>query len=211
MEEVVKLAKTIGKTIVLLLLVVIMVLLALLWFDYLGVIQAKSVFAPVYNLLGLQTQTSESITTTGDLVSINLDDERFAKRLEQLDLRRQELDLRESRISQQETQNAQITEELEERRISQEEREKTFNNMQKKYDDRDVNITFNASNLNSMRPENAVEILLAMEDQDMIDVLRKADELGGAQSQVSYWLSLMPADRVAELVRKMNSKPTSLE
>jgi flagellar protein FlbB len=206
--------KTIGKTIVLLFLVIILILIGLVWFDYLGVIQAKQLFAPVYRLFGLQTQSSASISSVSAVPYIDLDSERLGKRLEALDLRAQELDKREQTIKQKEQESLQISQELEDLRISQEEREKTFNNTVKKYDDREVNIVQNARNLTGMAPQNSVNILLAMDDQDIIDTLRKVDEIAvseGTNSMVSYWLSLMPAERVAQIQRKMTNKPSSLQ
>lgn len=206
--------KTIGKTIVLLFLVIILILIGLVWFDYLGVIQAKQLFAPVYRLFGLQTQSAASINSVSSVPYIDLNSERLAKRLEALDLRDQELDKREETILQKEKENLQISQELEDLRISQEEREKTFNNTIKKYDDREVNIVQNARNLMGMVPQNAVNILLAMDDQDVIDILRKVDEISasaGTDSVVPYWLSLMPAERVAQIQRKMTNKPSSLQ
>lgn len=205
--------KTIGKTIVLLFLVIILVLAGLVWFDYLGVIQAKQLFSPVYRLFGLQTQTSQSITSVSSLPFVDLDSERLAKRLESLDLRSQELDNREETIQLKEAENLQISQELEDLRISQEEREKTFNNTLEKYDDKEVNIVQNARNLTGMPPERAVDILLAMDDQDIIDILRKVEEIAaeeGTSSLVAYWLSLMPSERVAQVQRKMTSKPVEL-
>ena len=64
-----------------------------------------------------------------------------------------------------------------------------------------------------MPPKNAVAILVAMDDQDVIDVLRKADEVAAARgeaSTVAYWLSLMPGERAAEIQRKMANKPLSI-
>ena len=205
--------KNLGKTIVLLILVIILILGGLLWFDYLGVIQAKKIFAPFYRLIGKEPQTSVAVTTNIDLLKVDLDSERLEKRLEELSLRSEELDKREQDIATLEAENTQIAQELEERRISQEEREKTFNNIQKMYDDRSVNIRKNAENLNGMAPANAVAILNEMDDQDIIDTLRMVDQIAaeeGKASMVSYWLSLMPAERVAELQRKMANKPTSL-
>jgi flagellar protein FlbB len=205
--------KSLGKTIVLLILVIILILGGLLWFDYLGVINAKSMFAPFYRMIGKEPQTTVIKTTSAELLQIDLDDERLAKRLEELSLRSEELDKRELDIQALEAENTQIAQELEERRISQEEREKTFNNIQKMYDDRNVNIRKNAENLNGMAPANAVAILNEMDDQDIIDTLRMVDQIAaeeGKASMVSYWLSLMPAERVAELQRKMANKPTSL-
>ena len=65
-----------------------------------------------------------------------------------------------------------------------------------------------------MRPQAAVDILIAMDDQTVIDVLRKVEELAaanGTSSMGSYWLSLMPSERAAEIQRKMISKPETLE
>lgn len=206
--------KGLGKTIVLLFLVVILILIGLMWFDYLGVVNAKKIFAPVYKLFGLVPQTSVSITNNDPVLMSNLEDDRIEKRLEALEIRAQELDKREEELKKLEEQNLQISQELDDLRKSQEEREKTFNNTVKKYDDREVNIVQNAKNLTGMPPENAVAILNAMEDQDVIDTLRKVEEIAqeeGSMSMVAYWLSLMPADRVATIQRKMVSKPKTLE
>lgn len=204
--------KGLGKTVALLFLIIILVLIGLIWFDYIGLIQAKSVFAPIYKVLGLEPQNSQSVTTPE--IIADLDKDRMEKRLNSLESREQELAQKEQELAQKEQQIEQILQELEERKKSQEEREKTFNNTQKKYDDRNVNIVQNAKNLVGMEPEKAVAILLAMEDQDIIDVLRKTEELateGGTMSMVSYWLSLMPPERVATIQRKMANKPVDIE
>ena len=195
-----------GKSIVLLFLILIIVLGGLLWFDYLGIIQAKHVFAPVYKLFGLQVQTSVSATSSKPLES-NLDDDRLAKRLEALEIRTQELDKRETDITRTESANEAVARELEER-------EKTFNNEVKKYDDRKVNIEQISTYLTSMPPKTAVEQLLGMDDQDIIDIFRKTDELAVAArgtSMTSVWLMYMPSERAAVLQRKMANKPASLD
>lgn len=205
--------KTIGKVIAMLLLIVILILGGLLWFDYLGVINAKESFAPIYNLLGLDVQKSVSVTEVDNTLVANLEDDRFAKRMESLDIFSQELDQREENVTLEEKQNLQIASELDEMKKSLEAQQVTFNKEVKKYDDRNVNIEQNAKDLASMKPTDAVEILNAMDDQDIIDTLRKVNEIAeaeGAMSQVSNWLSMMPADRVAEIQRKMTSKPLAL-
>ncbi|MBR1404751.1 MAG: flagellar protein FlbB [Treponema sp.] len=202
-----------GKTIFLLILIIILVIGGLLWFDYLGVIHAKKTFAPVYKLFGLAPQTSLTSTASKPLTA-DLDDDRLAKRIEALDIRTQELDKRETDIVKIEEQNEAIAKELEDRKKSQDEREKTFNNQVKKYDDRSVNIETIASYLNSMPPKTAVEELLSHDDQDVIDILRKADEMAAASKSVSMsstWLMYMPAERAATIQRKMANKPESLE
>lgn len=203
----------IGKSIFLLILIIILVLSGLLWFDYLGVIHAKKVFAPVYKLAGLAPQTSVTSTSSKPLTA-DLDEDRLAKRIEALDIRTQELDKREGDIVKIEEQNEAIAKELEDRKKSQDEREKTFNNQVKKYDDRSVNIETIASYLNSMPPKTAVEELLSHDDQDIIDILRKADEMAAANKQTSLssvWLMNMPAERAATIQRKMANKPESLD
>ena len=205
--------KVLGKSILLLILIAILVLFGILWFDYLGIIQAKRSFAPLFKLVGLSPQTSIS-STAKNMEAADLDNDRFAKRLEALDSRSQELDKREADIVERENANAQVAQELEDKERSQEEREKTFNNLVKKYDDRNANIDQIVANLNGMPPKSAVDILVAMDDQDVIDVLRRAEEVAAASGQastVAYWLSLMPSERAADISRKMANKPLSIE
>ncbi len=202
----------IGKTVVLFIVVIILVLGGLLWFDYLGVVHMKSLFSPVYRLMGREPQTELTAVQTRPLSS-DLDQDRLKKQKESLDLLKEELDKRESDLSAAEKQNAQVVAELAEREKSQEEREKTFNQTVKKYDDKNINVEQIANNLNGMRPEAAVNILVAMDDQTVIDVLRKVEEIArnsGSSSMGSYWLSLMPSERAAEIQRKMLSRPESL-
>ncbi len=204
-------SNNIGKTIILLFLILILILAGLMWFDYLGVIQAKSFFAPVYKLFGMQVQDSKTATATSPLEA-DLDNDRFLKRLESLDLRTEELNKRESDLAQAEALSQQTAQELEDRRIAQEERELTFNNSVNKYESRKSNIIANVTNLNNMPPKNAVDILVAMEDQDIIDILRMADEIAaeqGVMSMASTWLQMMPAERAAQIQRKMLSKPNT--
>lgn len=204
---------TIAKSILLFILLVIVVLGGLLWFDYIGFINSKSFFAPVYKMLGMAPQTSRTQTSVNALVEADLDNDRFAKRLESLDMRTEELDKREADIKIAEESNLQIAQELTDRQNAQEEREKTFNLEQKKYDDRRVNIEQIVQNLEGMQPANAVKILAEMDDQDIIDVLRQAEEdhkAAGTSSMVAYWLSLMDEKRAAEIHRKMANKPLSI-
>lgn len=204
--------KSFGKTIVLIMLIIIMALGGLLWFNYLGFIRMNQIFAPVYKLMGKDPQNSTTATSSKP-VTADLDQDRINKQIEALDIRREEYDRREEEILQKEQLNEQIAAELASREKSQEEREKTFNLIVKQYDDKNVNIEQIAANLNSMRPEAAVAILEAMDDQIVIDVLRKVEEIAnraGLMSMGSYWLSKMDPERAAVIQRKMLSKPESL-
>ncbi len=206
-------AKSFGKSIVLILIILILIVGGLLWFDRLGVVNVKSLFSPVYKVLHKEAQTSQTASQSKPLVA-NLDEDRLKKQREANDIYKEELDKREADIAALEAQNAQIAAELKEREKNQEEREKTFNQTVKKYDDRNINVEQIANNLNGMTPQASVAILVAMDDQTVIDVLRKVDEIAvrkGSSSMVSYWLSLMPSERAAEIQRKMINKPESLD
>jgi flagellar protein FlbB len=203
----------IGKIILLLVLIIILILGGLVWFDYLGVINVKRYFTPLYNLFGLQPQTSLISSSGGPFIS-SLDDDRFAKRIEALDYRTEELEKSEADLAKEKETNSQIAQELEELRISLAEQEKTFNLEREKYDDRKVNIEQQVQNLTGMQPQNAVAILVASDDQNVIDILRRTEEIAaetGTSSMVAYWLSLMPAERAAQIQRKMLEKPQTLE
>ena len=206
-------AKVLGKSMLLIILILVLVLFGLLWFDYLGIIHAKRAFSPLFKLAGLSPQTSVSASSSKELVEADLDNDRFAKRLEALDIRSQELAKRESEVKEREDANAQIAQELEDKEKTQAERDVTFNNLVEKDDARSGNIEQIVANLNGMPPKSAVGILIEMDDQDVIDVLRRADEIAaasGESSTVAYWLSLMPSDRAAEISRKMANKPLSI-
>jgi flagellar protein FlbB len=105
----------------------------------------------------------------------------------------------------------QMAQDLVDRQKALDERENSFNAMTEDADIRSRNIEQNARYLTGMPPDNAVAIIAAMSDQDAIDVFRKTEEIAqaeGTTSIVSYWLSLMPSDRAAELQRKMAGRPS---
>ena len=174
-----------GRIVVLIILIILLSFGGLLWFDYLGLINTRGMFAPIYSLFGLQTPVG--VGTTGGNLPANLENDRYEKRLLALEVRSQELS-------------------------SIEEKEKNFNLMLVETDDRKANILQIAKYMNGMRPERAVANLLEMDDQDIIDVLRAAESIAkseGAQSSVSFWFSLMPPARAAEIQRKMANKPVT--
>lgn len=117
--------KSLGKTIVLIMLIIIMALGGLLWFNYLGFIRMNSIFAPVYKLMGKDPQTSTTATSSKPITA-DLDQDRINKQIEALDIRREEYDRREEEIIKKEQLNDQIAAELASREKSQEEREKNI-------------------------------------------------------------------------------------
>jgi flagellar protein FlbB len=199
--------RILGRVFLLLLLIAILAGGGLVWFDYLNVVDAKAFLSPVYRLIGLQSRTQDE---PGEDELLSLDAERLAIRLEALELRNMEMEQKEQELVSRQDQIEQMAQDLEERQKALDERENSFNAMMEDADIRSRNVEQNARYLNGMPPASAVEIINRMNDQDAIDVLRKTEEIAqaeGTASIVSYWLSLMPPERAAELQRKMAGRP----
>jgi flagellar protein FlbB len=181
----------------------------ILWFDYLGIVQSRQIFAPVYKLFGMTPRAGISTLPSEDG---DLDADRIAKRLEAIDIRSQELDQKQAEMDRKDGEIQQKAQELDDRLASVEEKERSFNEMIKQTEDRAANINQIAVYMNSMPPKKAVDNLLAMDDQDVIDILRTVEanaKNDGKTSSVAYWFSLMPPARAAEIQRKMSNKPST--
>ncbi len=204
-------SRVLGRAIVLLILIFVLLIGGLVWFDFLGIVDLKSSFAPLYRLLGIRTQNTSAISPESPVL---FDEERMAKRLEALQTRSEELDSREAAITKKDTEVQEKAQEVDQRSASLDDRENSFNARQKEYENRKANVEQNATYLTSMPPAKAVEILKDMDDQMVIDILRAVEEqakAAGENSIVSYWLSLMPADRSATIQRKMAARPGALD
>jgi flagellar protein FlbB len=200
-----------GKVLVLLLLIIALAGGGLVWFDYLNVIDAKSLLSPLYRFVGREGRSQGAVPQD---TALSLDAERLAIRLETLELREMELNTQEGDIQNRQAQIEQMAQELEERQKALDEREKSINALAQETEDKSKNIEQNARYLSGMPPSNAVAIIGQMDDQLAIDVLRKTEEIAqaeGTASIVSYWFSLMPAERAAELQRKMAVRPSNIE
>jgi flagellar protein FlbB len=200
----------IGRVIVLLLLVAVLAAGGIIWFDYLNVIDAKTVLSPLYRFIGREGRNQQRTTQDEYL---NLDAERLAVRLEALDLRSMEMETQRRNLDSRFGEIEQMAQELEERQKALDERENSLRAQALDAENRGRNIEENARILNGMPPERAVGIMSAMDDQDVIDVFRKTNEIAqaeGTSSIVPYWLSLMEPARAAELQRKMAGRPQSL-
>lgn len=203
--------RVLGRVVVLLLLLLVMAAGGLVWFDYLGLVDGKALLSPLYSLLGFPKRTQQVLPPDADL---SLDGERLAVRLESLELRAAELDARESAASLRDAEIEQKAQELEDRAKALDEKEKSFNKTIEDFENRRVNVEQNARYLVGMPPEKAVGIIAEMDDQLAIDVFRMTEEIAKAEGKasiVSYWLSLLPSKRSAELQRKMAGKPRSLD
>jgi len=203
----------VGRSVVLLLLIVILSVGGVMWFDYLNVIDAKTVLAPVYRFIPFMPGAGRSQPRQEPEEIINLNAERLAIRLEYLDLREQEMGIQRQSLDAQRGEIEQMAQELEERQKALDERENSLRAQVQDAENKDRNVEQNARYLTGMPPQNAVNIIAGLDDQDAIDVLRKTEEIAqaeGTTSVVAYWFSLMDPVRAAELQRKMAGRPPSL-
>jgi len=204
-----------GRVLVLLLLVLVLAAGSIIWFDYLNVIDAKTVLAPLYRFIGREGRTQPKTEPDADL---NLDLERLITRLEALELEKMELEKTRQELVARDGEIEQKAQELEEQRKAVEEQANSLKAQIADAENKEKNIETVARNLTNMQPERAVGILSAMDDQDVLDVLRKAEELAqaaGTASLVPFWLQLMAATpegaaRAAELNRKLVGRPQRL-
>jgi len=199
-----------GRVVVMLIMILALVIGGLFWFDYLGIVDAKDFFAPVLRLAGVKTRTGQALPADSPTL---LDDERFAKQVSAVEAMRQELDERDRISTERQAAVEAMAQEIADRAKTLDERENSFKQMAERYENRRANVEQNARYLTGMPPADAVKILAASDDQTVIDVLRAVEEIAaqtGEASVVSYWLSLLPAERSADLQRKMNLKPASL-
>ncbi|MDR1786894.1 MAG: flagellar protein FlbB [Treponema sp.] len=201
-----------GKIVVLILLILVIIAGGMVWFDYLNVIDIKTVFAPVYGLFHRPGRSAAKPPTDEEL--LNLDAERFAIRMEALELQKLELEKTSADLQNRRGEIEQMAQELEVRQQALEEREGSLEAAARDAASKDRNVARITAQLNGMPPAQAAGIIAQMNDQDAIDVFRKADELAAAQetsSLVSVWLMQLPAERAAVLLRKMASSPSSAE
>jgi flagellar protein FlbB len=186
---------------ILFLLIIVLALGGIIWFDYLGVVDARSVIAPVYQLLGLGSR-SPMASDDPNL----LEKERLAKQQDALVLRQQELDSRQAALDGRQKELDQLGQDLNDRQASIDAQQKALSEARKAIEDRRVNLDQNATYLTSMPPANAIAILAKQDDQYVIDTFRMVEaqaKKAGTDSLVPIWLSLMPPDRAATLQRKM--------
>jgi flagellar protein FlbB len=203
--------RVLGRVVVLIIMILALAIGGLFWFDFLGVVDAKSIFAPALRLVGLPTRTGTALPA--DSPSL-LDDERFAKQLAAVDAVRQELAEQEKAAAERQAAIEAMAQEIEDRAKTLDERENSFKQMMERYENRRANVEQNARYLTGMPPADAVKILAQSDDQTVIDILRAVEEIAaktGEASVVAYWLSLLPAEKSAVIQRKMNEKPASLD
>lgn len=191
----------------LLLLVLLLAGGGAIWFDFLGLVDVTSLFAPVLRLVGLEPR-DEPVELTDD--PFLLDSERLEKREEALALRSDELDQRELEIANREAELTALQEQLAEREAALLDRENSVNQALQRVENERASWVRLSNYLTGMPPADAVEIMVNYADPLLINVLLTTDELAeaaGQQSLTSFWLSQMPPERAAVIGEKLEMLP----
>ena len=194
------------QIILLMLLILILAAGGLVWFDYLGLVDARETVAPVTGLFG--DDQDPGVNAADDIML--MDRLRLEKLQESVDLREAELSEEEEQLQAARAELEEVQQQLDQRAADLEEREVSLNEQLQRYDNRRAVLEQNSRDLTSMRPANAVEILAGYDDQLLIDTLRVTEELAqeaGEVSLVSVWLSQLPADRASDIQRQMTLTP----
>ena len=188
------------------LLVILLVAGGTVWFDYLGLIDARGILAPALRLVGIEA--ADEVPEPED--PERLDRARLEKREAALNELADELDQRRQELAQLEENLEQRRQELDAREQELQEQENSLNQRVQQFENRRARLVQNVQTLTSMRPEDAVEILAGYDDQLLIDTLRVTEELAqeaGELSLVPVWLAELPPERAAAIQRKMTIKP----
>ncbi|GHT73083.1 flagellar protein FlbB [Spirochaetia bacterium] len=204
-------AQIAGRVVVLIILIAVMAGGGIVWFDYLNLIDAKTVLAPLYRFIGREGRTQPPVQPEEML---SLDAERLAIRLEALELQFLELDKQGEDMQNRRGEIEQMAQELEERQKALDERENSINAEAEQADIKARNVEQIARYLAGMPPASAVGIINSYDDQQAIDVLRMTEDIArreGTTSLVSVWFQQMPPERAAELQRKMVGIPSTLD
>ena len=194
------------QIILLLFLIAILSVGGLLWFDYLGLLDVTDTLAPVLRLVGVEERSG--LDEVDDIML--MDRLRLEKLQEAVHLREVQLEEASGLLAEERLTFLQREQELSQLAAELEERENSLNEQLQRYENRRAVLEQNSRDLTSMRPDDAVGILSGYDDQLLIDTLRVTEELAqaaGEVSLVSVWLSRLPAERAAEIQRKMTLTP----
>ena len=178
----------------------IIIILALL--DSVGAINIKRILVPI--LANIPGAGNVAVANVEDPYLLSREErkkehytlkvleENLKKKEEELKIRDTELKTTESRLA--------------DERDSLEAMRKDFDAKKNEYQNVKKNIVQQAKYFASMRPEDSVARLQAMDDMTVIDILRemeKQSQIEGTQSLVSYLLSLMDPKRSSVIQKKM--------
>jgi flagellar protein FlbB len=188
------------KIIYLIILVIFILIVGFLWLDYIGFINLAKMTGIYYK------EEAPSVLEAKDDEPSLIEREEFEKEKQKLLERIEELDKREMQIIENEKAIEAKKEKLDEIKSGLDLEKKKLENEKRRYSGYKRNVMDLAQKIESMRPEEAVEIMVKWEEPLIIDVLRQMDtnaEEEGRASITSYLISLMPREKASRIMYLM--------
>lgn len=189
-----------AKIIYLLILIVFIIIVGIFWLDYIGLINIHKV------IRSYTDRDAVSVLNASDDEPSLIEREEFEKQKEKFNERVEALDKREASIEQTEKELDKEKEKLQEIRKGLNLEKERIEKEKSMYSGYKRNIADLAQKIYSMRPEEAIQIILNWEDTLIIDVLRQIDADAadaGKMSISSYLISLMPRERASRITYLM--------
>ncbi len=181
---------------------IFLVLSALLWIDYLGIINLKEdIYPKIAKIPGLNILVPKRTEDPYLLAREERRKEEIAQKIEWEKIKEYE-----NRLKEKEKQLAEKEQRLEEYEKRLKEKEKEIDRKYKEKEDYQQKIQLQAKYFVSMPPEDAVKRLEKLDDRLVIDILNEIEHQAaaeGKQSLVPYLLKLMDPEKAAKIQRKM--------
>ncbi|MFH0976132.1 MAG: hypothetical protein V1874_10160 [Spirochaetota bacterium] len=195
-----KLSSERAKVFFLIILIIFIVVVGVFWLDYIGILNINKVVRSY-----TKSDVASVVDAADDEPSL-IEREEFEKQNEKLKERIEELDKREAGIEQTEKELEKEKEKLQEIRKGLGLEKEKIEKEKHMYSGYKKNVTDLAQKIYSMRPEEAIQIIVNWEDTLVIDVLRQIDAdaaNAGKTSISSYLISLMPRERASRIMYLM--------
>ncbi len=181
-------------------LILFLVAAGMFWLDYIGLIDIEKMLYKVYK------REAVMVTAAKDDEPSLVAKEEFEKEKDKLKERVEDLDKREALISESEKKLEKEREKIDDMRKGIDLEKKRLEDEKKKFSGYQRNVKDLAQKITSIRPEEAVEIMVKWEEPLIVDVLRQIDsdaQEAGKMSISSYLISLMPRDKASRIMYLM--------
>jgi len=195
-----KLVSDSTKVVYLILMIVFIVIVGLFWMDYIGLINLGKIYHHY-----IVTEAPSVVDAADDEPSL-IEREEFEKEKDKLLQRIEELDKREAKITEAEKVISKEKEKLEQLQKGLDQEKKALELEKKKYSGYKKNVMDLAKKIESIPPQDAVDIMVQWEETLIIDVLRQIDQNAAREGRMSvstYLLSLMPKEKASRVMYLM--------
>jgi len=185
-----------SATVVLLLIAIITVLFGgMMWFQYLGIVDAESLIRPLAGRLPYVGKYFRYPVISSSL----LKEERISKLKQSITMREEALQKRELELEEKDKAVLLREKQIESDRREIEEELKALEANKKRYDETEYKYSMLAKYYSNMKPENSAAIIEAMDDLLVVDILQRMDP-----QAVSRILMSLSAEKAGGIMRRMS-------